>query len=64
MSDTKIVRVEALKGGDILVLGPHRTPVIGVTCEGGKVLVRKCNASPAPLVYRHGDLVTILQAAS
>jgi hypothetical protein len=61
MTNTKVVKVEALKDGDVLVLGPRRTPVIGVIHEGSKVLIRKCNASPSPLVYRRGELVTILK---
>lgn len=61
MTNTKVVKVETLEDGDVLVLGPRRTPVIGVTHEGGKVYVQKCNASPTPLVYRRGEPVTILK---
>jgi hypothetical protein len=62
MTNIATTRAENLKDGDVLVLGPIRMPVAGVTHEAGKTLVTKVNASPYPLVYSRGTLVRILKA--
>lgn len=59
---TKTVRVETLKAGDVLALGPVRMPVVGIDHDGDKVLVHKVSASTYPLVYRAGELVQVVKA--
>lgn len=58
---TKTVRVETLKTGDVLVLGPVRMPVVGIEQDGNRVLVRKVSASTYPLVYRVGEQVRVVK---